>query len=389
MVVISESDAIAVVGLGRTPYSRDSVMRHTPLELATAATRGAIADAGLSASDIDGMAAYGMNDTATFSQVAHAVGIKELTWNLDVYGGGTGSYSSVQAAAAAIRSGECTHAVVYRSLCGRSGLRYGDGAGMAVLLSHPDQEFDYPSGYAIPPQWFAMWATRHQHEYGSTVEDLGAIAITEREHAARNPHAVMRKPLTLDDYLAAPMVSTPLRVYDCSLEVDGACAIILTTLERARDLVHPPVVLRGGVSTWGAGGSWNDWPDFTEMFTAKIAERFWSKFALRPEDIDVACIYDCFTYTVMAVMEGLGFYEKGGAGEFFRSGRATYGGDVVVNPHGGLLSEGYIHGFNHHIEAVYQLRRDAGDRQVADAELAIVTAGAGPYGGVMLYERAS
>ena len=385
----SPSQDIAVAGIGRTPYTRDRTMLRTPLDLAAAASRAAIADAGLVPSDIDGMAGYGMNDTATFGQVAYALDIDELTWNLDVYGGGTGSYTSVQAAAGALRMGECTYAVVYRSLCGRSGLRYGDGASMGVLLSHPDQEFDYAAGYVIPPQWFAMWATRHQHEFGTTSEDLAAIAMMQREHATKNPHAVMRSPMSLAEYMAAPMVSTPLRTYDCSLEVDGACAIVLTTLDRALDGPHPAVVLRGGASTWNAGGSYNNWPDFTEMYAARLADRFWNRLGLGPSDVDVACIYDCFTYTVIAVMEGLGFVEKGGAGDWFRSGRGTYGGDVVVNPHGGLLSEGYIHGFNHHYEAVLQLRHAAEDRQVEGCETAIVTAGACPYGGALLYARAA
>jgi acetyl-CoA acetyltransferase len=379
----------AVVGIGRTAYSRQADPRRTPLTLAAEASRAAIADAGLSTADIDGFASYGMNDTATFGQVPYAIGVGELRWNLDLYAGGTGSYSAVHAAALAVTSGACDYAVVYRSLCGRSGLRYSNAAGMSSLLSHPDQPFDFASGYAVPPQWFAMWTKRHQAEYGTSYEDLGAVAITERNHARRNPHAVMRSELTLDQYLSGRMISEPLRLYDCSLEVDGACAIVLTTLERARDLAQPPVLLRGGEFTWNSGGSWNNWPDFTEMYTAKVADRFWQRFGLKPTDVDVACVYDCFTYTLLVSLEGLGYYEKGAGGDFFREGRATYGGDVVVNPHGGLLSEGYIHGFNHHVEAIEQLRGQAGDRQVPGARTAIVTAGGGPYGGALLYEAAA
>lgn len=380
--------AVAVVGIGRTAYSRDLTNVRSPLTLAAEASRAAIADAGLKISDIDGFASYGMNDSATFGQVPYAIGMGEFRWNLDVYAGGTGSYTSVQAAAMAVSSGACNYAVVYRSLCGRSGLRYSQGSGMASLLSHPDQPFDFASGYAIPPQWFAMWARRHAAEYGTTSEDLGAIAITERSHAARNPHALMRDQMTLEQYLDSRLVSDPLRVFDCSLEVDGACAIVVTTPERAADLQHPVVLIRGGEFTWNSGGSWNNWPDFTEMYTAKVAERFWNRFGIQPADIDVACIYDCFTYTLLVSLEGMGFCKPGESGDFFRDGRATYGGDVVVNPHGGLLSEGYIHGFNHHVEAVEQLRGTAGDRQVPGATTAVVTAGGGPYGGALLYEVA-
>jgi len=383
------SQAVAVVGIGRTAYTRDRVSQHTTLSLAAEACRAAISDAGLRPADIDGFACYGMNDTATFGQVPEAIGVGELRWNLDVYAGGTGSFTSVQSAALALNAGECDYAVVYRSLCGRSGLRYSQGSGMAALLSHEDQEFDFAAGYAIPPQWFAMWATRHQHEYGTTSEDLGAVAMTMRAHAATNPHAVMREPFDLDTYLASRMVSTPLRVLDCSLEVDGACALVLTRTDRAADRPHPVVSLQGGEFTWNSGGSWNNWPDFTEMYLAKVASRFWNRFGLRPSDVDVACIYDCFSYTLLTSVEDLGFCAKGEAGEFFRAGKATHGGEIVVNPHGGLLSEGYIHGFNHHYEAVTQLRQEAGSRQVPGASSAIVTGGGGPYGGALLYTAAA
>lgn len=379
---------VAVVGVGRSEYSRDRSGNRSPLSLAADACRAALADAGLAPADVDGFGSYAMNDSATFGQVADAIGVGELTWNLDVYGGGTGSYTSVQSAKAALEQGDCSVAVVFRALCGRSGLRYSQASGMASMLSHLDQEFDFASGYAIPPQWFAMWARRHQSQYGTTSEDLGAIAIQLRDHAGRNPHAAMRTPLTLDDYLGGRMISEPLRVFDCSLEVDGACAIVLTTMDRARDLKQRPVILRGGEFTWNAGGSWNNWPDHTEMFTARVGPRLFDRFGMSPTDVDVACVYDCFTYTLLVSMEGLGFYKPGEGGDFFRDGRATYGGDVVVNPHGGLLSEGYIHGFNHHVEAVEQLRGTAGERQVPDARTAIVTAGGGPYGGAFLYEVA-
>jgi acetyl-CoA acetyltransferase len=385
MHTVVDSDTVAVVGVGRTPYTRERVTTRTPLSLAVAACRAALNDAGLPPSAVDGLVNFGMNDTATFGQVAHAMGIQDLSWNLDVYGGGFASYTSVVAAAAALRTGECTYALVFRSMTGRSGLRFGDEAGMAATFQHQDQEFDYPSGYVIPPQWFAMWATRHQFEHGTTSEDLGAVAITQRQHAILNPDAVMRKPMSLDDYLASPMVSTPLRIPDCSLEVDGAVAVLLTTLDRARDLQRAPVILQTATASYNAGGGFNDWPDFATMFSAPIAARFWERSGRSPDDIDVACIYDCFTYTVLTVMEDLGFYKPGEGGDFFRSGRATHGGDVVVNPHGGLLSEGYIHGFNHHLEAVLQLRGSAGERQVRDAQTALVTAGGGPSGGALLY----
>jgi acetyl-CoA acetyltransferase len=302
--------------------------------------------------------------------------VEDLTWALDLVGGGNVVVTAIQAAAAAILTGQCTTVAVYRSLNGRSGYRYGQGD---VAYGEGDYQYGAPHGYLVPPQFMAMWARRHQHVYGSTSEDLGAIAVTQRAHASRNPHAVARSPLTIEQYLESRWINEPLRVYDCAYEVDGACAVVLTTLERAQNLAQPPVRLAPGGNDWTAeGGLWDGWPDLTEMFSARVSERLWSRSGLGPQDIDVACIYDCFTYTAMAVLEDFGFMKKGEAGDFFREGRATYGGDVVVNPHGGLLSEGYIHGMNHHYEAVLQLRRQAGERQVNGAEVALVTAGAGP-----------
>ena len=142
-----------------------------------------------------------------------------------------------------------------------------------------------------------------------------------------------------------------------------------------------------GSSNSQGGAGWTEWDDPTQMYSRTAGPKIWEKTGLTPADMDVACMYDCFTYTVMATMEGFGFCEKGEVGKFFSTGRATYGGDVVVNPHGGLLSEGYIHGLNHHYEAALQLRHAAGVRQVEDARLALVTAGAGPFGGANVYSR--
>src|SRR5579859_183740 len=382
---MSTLGSIACVGIGRSAFTRDRSRSRSPLSMAVEASREAIADAGLATSDIDGMAAYGMNDTVAAGQVAFALGLDHLSWHLDLYAGGFGSYTSVTSAQLALNAGLCDYAVVYRSLDGYTGLRYASSEALATMRTHPDQEFDSIAGYAIPPQWFAMWARRHQHEYGTTEEDLGAIAITTRQHASRNPHAVMREVFDMDTYLASRMISEPLRVLDCSLEVDGAVALVLTSAENAYDGPHRPVYLHGGEYIANNGGSWTSWPDFTVMYPALIASTFWKKFGIKPSDIDVACMYDCFTYTVLATMEGFGFFGRGQGGDFFREGRATYGGTVVVNPHGGLLSEGYIHGFNHHFEAVLQLRGEANDRQVLGATTALVTTGAGPFGGGLLY----
>jgi acetyl-CoA acetyltransferase len=372
------SDA-AVVGIGRTPFVRKS--GRTPLAMASEAARDALRDCGLAPGDVDGFTCYGTGDSASPMRVAHAIGIDDLGWCTSVMGGGNVVASVVAGAAAAVVTGQAEVVVVYRVL--GSDTRYGKA--MDRVLAPGEGQFAAPHGYLVPPQWFAMWCRRHQHVYGSTAEDLGAIAIQQRAHASSNPHAVARTPITLDDYLAGRWINEPFRVFDLCYEVDGAVALVVTSADRAADLAHRPVYPIGVADANGQGGSVYEWDDMSCMYSRDAAPRLWAKTGLRPSDMDVALMYDCYTYTVMATMEDYGFCDKGEVGDFYRAGRATYGGDIVVNPHGGLLSEGYIHGLNHHYEAVLQLRGDAGGRQVPRAETALVTAGAGPFGGALVY----
>lgn len=370
-----------IVGIGRTAFTRAS--GRTGLAMAAEAVRAALDDAGLAASDVDGITCFSTGDPANPLRVAHAIGVDDIGWAVNTLAGGNQVATVVANAAAAIITGQADVVVVYRVL--DADVRYGKVTG-TVSIGGAEQ-FAAPHGYLVPPQWFAMWARRHQHVYGSTCEDLGAIAINNRSHAVNNPHAIARDPITLDDYLAGRWVVEPFRVFDCAYEVDGAVALVLTAADRAADLRHRPISPIGAADSTGAGGMPDLWSDQTAMYSREAALRLWARTGLAPADIDVACMYDCFTYTVMATFEDFGFCAKGEVGDYFRDGRATYGGDVVVNPHGGLLSEGYLHGLNHHYEAVLQLRGDAGQRQVDGAELALVTAGAGPYGGAIVYGR--
>jgi acetyl-CoA acetyltransferase len=372
----------ALVGIGRTDYTRES--GRTPLAMAAEAVRSALDDAGLAPADVDGIVEFSTGDSARGISVGAAIGCDDLAWAIDISGGGNVACASVAEAFAAVQRAACEVAVVFRSLNGRSGQRYGRGEVTPVPMTG-EMQFAALHGYVVPPMWIGMWAQRHKHVYGTTAEDFGQIAVMQRGHALGNEHAMMRTPLTMDDYLAGRWVYEPFRVYDCCLETDGACAVVITSLDRARDLRHRPVRLIAEAEAHTYGGSWDQAPDLSEMYSAKAGPRLWSRTDLRPPDVDVACMYDCFTYTVLATFEDFGFCDKGEVGAFFAEGRATHGGDVVVNPHGGLLSEGYLHGVNHHYEAVLQLRGGAGDRQVDGAEVALVTAGAGPFGGAMLY----
>jgi acetyl-CoA acetyltransferase len=374
----SLSDA-AVVGIGRTAFVRRS--GRTTLAMAAEASRAALADAGLQPGDVDGFTCFSTADSAGPMQVAYAIGIDDLGWSASVYGGGNAVASVVAGAAAAIVTGQADVVVVYRVL--GSGTRYGQA--LRQLQAAGPTQFTAPHGYVVPPQWLAMWCRRHQAVYGSKAEDLGAIAVQQRLHASRNPHAIAQRPITLEDYLAGRWVNEPFRVFDCCYEVDGAVALVLTSAERAADLRQQPVFPIAVADANGQGGDTEGWDDMTCMYSREAGPRLWKKSGLAPADMDLALMYDCFTYTVMSTFEDFGFCGKGEVGSYFREGRATYGGDVVVNPHGGLLSEGYIHGLNHHFEAVLQLRGEAGERQVRGAETALVTAGAGPFGGALIY----
>jgi acetyl-CoA acetyltransferase len=371
----------AIAGIGRTVFSKES--GRTTLAMAAEAARSALADAGLGGGEVDGVVDFQLNDSAAASEVGGAIGASDLSLALDIFGGGNVACLAMAEGIRAVRSGQCEVVVVFRSLNGRSASRFGRGEDSPNLAG----EFQYgaANGYIIPPMWIGMWAQRHKHVYGTTAADFGHIAITQRRHAAANPHASQRKIITMDDYLASRWIVEPFRLFDCCLETDGAVAIVITSLGRARHLRHKPIIPLAEAEAHTHSNSWSQFPDLTSMYSRYAARRLWNKTDLKPADVDVACMYDCFTYTVLATFEDFGFCDKGDVGKFFAAGKATYGGDVVVNPHGGLLSEGYIHGLNHHYEAALQLRGEAANRQVESAEISLVTSGAGPSGGAILY----
>ena len=353
--------------------------------MATESCRTALADAGLATQEVDGFGTFTVNDTPRSMEVAYALGLDGSRWNLDLSGGGHNSPLLVSQAALAIEAGVCEAVLLYRSLNGRSGKRFGSVEGAVAVGG--SLQFGAPHGYVAPPQWFALWARRHMHRYATTSEDFGHVALTFRRHAEANEQALQRAPLDMDSYLASRWICEPFRLYDCALEADGAVALLLTTAMRARDLRQRSVRIVAGEAYMGAGGYVDAWPEMSEMYSAVVAPRLWRRSGLRPADVDVACLYDCFTYTALCATEDFGFCGKGEGGDFYADGRATHGGDVVINPHGGLLSEGYIHGFNHHYEAVLQLRDQGGARQVDGAKIALVSGGGPAYGSAILYAR--
>ncbi|MEV4254771.1 acetyl-CoA acetyltransferase [Spirillospora sp. NPDC049652] len=363
-------DRTAIAGVGYTPFSKDSGV--STLTLAVDAVTAALADAGLSVDDVDGIATHRVGDSTPPWVVAPALGVPEVTWYLDQFGGGSVSHSVVAQAAMAVASGAAETVVCYRAINARSEFRMG-GTGRAPAPIF-DVQYQAPYGYFAPPQQFAMYTRAHMNRYGTTHEQLGRIAVRQRENAAKNPRALKRDPITLDDYLASRWIAEPLRLLDCCLETDGACALVVTSRERARDLRREHVLISG--AAWGGGdsmfsgaGSTPSGTDWTVTEAARMAPRLYAMAGVTPSDIDVAELYDCFTYSVLVQLEDYGFCPKGEGGPFVESGEGP-----PVNTHGGFLSEGYVHGINHIAEAVAQLRGDAGDRQVPDARVALSTA---------------
>lgn len=375
--------AVALAGVGHTDFTRAS--GRSVLGLATEACRRAIEDAGLSPSDVDGVSSFMvLEDSVVVDAVATTLALPPLRYVMDFNQGGQAPCYLVMQAANAIALGQAEVVVVYRALNGRSGTRVGSGR-----FPGPGGEFRYPIGYSAYMMYVAMWAQRFLHETGQGTDDLAAVALAQRWYAERNERAYRREPLTREDYLDQPLVVDPFRAADCTVEVDGGCAVVLTSLERARDLPHPPVVVASGAYAAGRRpgldiGDHTLFGDYTRNYTSVLRDELFGRAGIGPEDVDVAEIYDCFTSTVLMGLEGLGLVERGGAGGFVREGNTAIDGTLPTNTHGGLLAEGYLHGMNTVAEAVLQLQGRGGERQAPRHEVAVVTSGAQVDGSALL-----
>lgn len=364
-------DQVAITGIGYAPFTKNS--GRTPLSLALEAILAAARDAGLPVDGLDGIATHHVNDSAPVHEVAAALGLRDVPWYHEEFGGGSRAPAVIAQAALAVAAGASRHAVVYRALNGRSGVRMGaSGGGRSV----PGAELQYqqPYGLLAPSQSYAMGARMHIERYGTTSEQLGAVALQQRANAAKNERALMRTPLTMADYLSSRMIADPFRLLDCCLETDGACAVVLTSRARAAGLAQPVVTVRGWASVLGPDDLSKPGGDLTRSSAALVAPRLYSMAGIGPAEVDVAELYDAFSFSVLVQLEDFGFCAKGEGGPFAASGALAADGALPVNTHGGFLSEGYVHGLNHVAEAVSQLRRQAGDRQVDRAEVALCTA---------------
>jgi acetyl-CoA acetyltransferase len=379
-------------GIGQSAIGRR--LFRDDLDLTCEAALRAIADAGLNVDDIDGIASYpgpiqggpGFAGPGVYD-VQDSLGI-DVRWHLSGLEG-PAQISPIIHAALAVAAGLCRHALVYRTVTEATASaatgRRGIGAGSAEISGFA--AFLIPFGAMSAANWLALYARRHMHEYGTKKEHLGIIALTDRRHAALNPDAVYRDPLTMEDYLAARPVSDPFGLYDCDAPVDASTAVIVSCADVAGDLPHAAVRINAVGTAISARPLWDQWEDVTTMAARDAAQHMWSRTDLKPTDVDTAQLYDGFSFLTLAWLEALGFCGKGESGPFVEGGRLDLGGELPLNTWGGQLSGGRLHGFGFVAEACRQLRGESGPRQVKDCEVAVVGVGGGPVAGCMLLTR--
>lgn len=382
MASASLRDQACIVGVGETPYCRKPGSGKSELRLLLEASLAAIADAGLEVSEIDGVMTPIMGGSA--EDLAANLGLSDLRFAVQVNMGGASPVSSLQTAAMAVSHGVADHVLVPTGWNGYSGTRGRDAVELEADFHMAATMRDYylPFGSSAPPQLYALMARRHMHEYDTPPEALGAVAIAARKHAHLNPKAVMRgRPLTMEDYLASRWITEPYRLLDCCIETDGAAAVVVTSAERAEALqAHDPVYITGVAEgrPYPADDIVNR-PDMLTVGLTHAARRAYEMAGLGPEDLDFAEIYDCFTFEVLQQLEEAGICGRGESPGFVADGAIELGGRLPVNTHGGLMSEAHVIGMNHIVEAVRQLRHEAGDRQVEGARVGLVT-GWGDFG---------
>jgi len=370
-------DKTAIVGIGHTEYSRDS--GRSELTLACEAIGAAIADAGLTPGDIDGITKYTMDNNDPID-IARNLGIPELRFAGEVnYGGGGGPVGTILMAAMAVATGQAKAVVAFRAMNERSGRgtpRFGQAS--AAEGASGLHSYQAPYGLFSPAQSVALAARRHMHLYGTESRHFGEIAVTCRHHANLNPNAMMYgRPMSIDDHQNSRMIASPLHLLDCCLETDGGAALVITTADRARDLKHPPTYISGigfGAGHWNHRSIVKDM-DSVHSESTVIAKHVFRDAGITHQDIDVLFIYDHFTPLVLMAIEDFGFCKRGEGKDFVSNGRLRWpDGELPMNTSGGNLSEGYMHGMQNTIEAVRQLRGVA-RCQVKNARHAFVSAG--------------
>jgi acetyl-CoA acetyltransferase len=370
----SLSHTAAIVGIGQTEFSKDS--GRSELRLAVEAVRAAVEDAGLEPRDIDGTVTF-VQDSNDELALMRSLGIPRMRWTSRTPFGGGGSCATIEHAAAAVAAGAADTVVVYRAFNERSGHRFGQPTRQAAGGSFA---WHRPYGLDTPAQMYSLWFQRYMHEFGVTNADFGRYTVVARKHAATNPKAwFYERPITLDDHQKSRWIVEPiLRLLDCCQESDGGVACVVTSMDRAKDLQHPPVAIDAATqgNTIDSDVLFNYYHEDTSRFPEAeyTASQLWATTGLGPTDIDVALIYENFSPVVFYQLEAYGFCGRGEAKDFIADGNIDLDGKLPVNTHGGLLGEAYIHGVNNILEGVRQLRGTAVN-QVGGVEHVLCSAG--------------
>jgi acetyl-CoA acetyltransferase len=393
---VSDRGTGAVIsGIGQSDVGRR--LGRSGLSLTVQAVLDALADAGLDRADIDGLSTWpGGSGPAPGFSGAGVWDIKDaLGLNLEWFSGGSetaGQLGAVVNAVAAVRAGLATHVLCFRTVwestaqtADRRASVIGSGGGR-VEGSH---QWMVPFGAVSATNWAGLLATRHFHEFGTTREQVAGLATTLRANAGLNPKAVLRDPMTVEDYLNARMISEPLCLFDCDIPVDGSTAVIVSAAEATADLAAQPVRIEAMGSALYGRPYWDQYEDLTSMAAHDASEALWRKTTLTAKDVDIAQLYDGFSILTLIWLEALGLCGKGEAGPFVAGGkRIDRDGELPLNTGGGQLSAGRLHGFGHLHEACVQLRGTGGDRQVpGEPQVAVVAAGGGYLAGALLLTR--
>ncbi len=360
------TDKTCIVGCGETAHMRPS--NRTTLSMGIEAVKKACDDAGMDPREVDGITSYNVMDSTSGMAIAEALGMR-LNYQVDIMGGGSSSEALIAHAVGLIVGGYCNNMIIFRSMNGRSGRRMGGqsptGPAAAMPVSGPTLNQLY--GFTTPAQYFGMTCMRYMKDYGLKNEALGAVAIAHRKHAMLNPKSIMRAqgPIKMEDYMASRWVAKPFRLLDCCLETDVAAAILITKRERAFDLRHPPVYIRGGTArVMTDNPMWNYSRDVIHEVAGFYGRnRMFGMSGVTANDVSITSSYDAFTFTTLIQLEAYGFVPRGEAGPYILDGNLEidHPGGRPNNLSGGHLSEGYTHGISMVIENVRQLRGRADD----------------------------
>ncbi|MER7683661.1 acetyl-CoA acetyltransferase [Streptomyces sp. NPDC097610] len=351
---------VAVVGVSLSDCGR--VDDATPYALHAQAARRALADAGMDRSLVDGFASAGLG-TLPPVEVAEYLGLRPTWVDSTAVGGSTWEVMAAHAADA-IAAGHAEAVLLVYGSTARADIKAGRRTGNLSFGARGPLQFEVPYGHTLIAK-YAMAARRHMHAYGTTLEQLASVAVQARANAALNPEAMFRTPITTDDVLSGPMIADPFTKLHCCLRSDGGAAVLLAAEEYVRDCRRAPVWILG-TGEHVSHTTMSEWPDFTVSPAAVSGRLAFERAGVRPDEIDVAELYDAFTYMTLVTLEDLGFCAKGEGGEFVEKGRLTVGGELPVNTDGGGLSAQHpgMRGLFLLVEAVRQLRGEAGERQV-------------------------